>query len=578
MYTAGVLHAPGYVLYSCAGWLVDQALPGGPAFAANALAALATLSALAVLALFARSLTGTTGAAVSVVGLGTAASTWYFAGAAEHNASSLLVSAVAMVGLLQLARSGANRVIDLVALGVGVGLAAASTPMTAASVLAGAGFVVLTRRDRFRRALLAAGVALLTAIGVILLTYLRAHAEPPINWGDATSMSRMVELLSASDFRGPGSSVSGASDGGESVGLPGDLGDLTAVPKHLVSYLAVVVRDLGPVVVVLAGIGFGAARKSAPRIAAVLAVVITTNLLLLALMVGVRLRGFESGLFQGSLLQPTLIAATIAAAYGIAPTVRFAMHVLRRFGTGGLQHDVVAACACLVAIAAPAAITRYAAADHRHPDFGEEYAADVFEELPDGSILVVWGAERAFPLWHAQVVKGVRSDVDVVAGDMLDLGWYREQISEQLGPVPDVGDAFANTNALITGALSRRNVMLDSRAWVALGNTFRLTQYGITAEAIPGEPRTPPEDIATVVERVQRLAAEPWLQDDATQRWPNQEIIGSYVSALLLASNAAGVLGEETQQASLLQSVLTIDPDNTAAHDALAVLAQRSGG
>ena len=85
----------------------------------------------------------------------------------------------------------------------------------------------------------------------------------------------------------------------------------------------------------------------------------------------------------------------------------------------------VASVGLAAVVLVPAVVTHRPHANHRAPAFADQYARNVLGPLPVGSVLLVWGTERTFPLVYSQVVHGLRADVSVIAGDGLSRPWYR---------------------------------------------------------------------------------------------------------------------------------------------------------
>lgn len=166
----------------------------------------------------------------------------------------------------------------------------------------------------------------------------------------------------------------------------------------------------------------------------------------------------------------------------------------------------------------------------------------------------------------------------MIAGDLLDLDWYRDQLrTDHDLAVEDVGNALANLRALTAGTFDTRPVLLDARAWPILGDQFRYDQLGLTVRVIPGTPRQPPTaaDLTALAERLDRLTDDRLLDEPARLRWPNTEIASSYTDAVILAANAAGALHKTALQRDLLQLAIDLDPDRPALRDALRLLEVR---
>jgi len=75
--------------------------------------------------------------------------------------------------------------------------------------------------------------AVIVAVAVWVFVLVRARAEPAVNWGDATNLHRLLQLISQQDFRGAGVTPT---NGGVLLGR---------TPSRTLQYLAIIIRDLG---------------------------------------------------------------------------------------------------------------------------------------------------------------------------------------------------------------------------------------------------------------------------------------------------------------------------------------------
>ncbi len=154
------------------------------------------------------------------------------------------------------------------------------------------------------------------AVGLALgaWTLWRAGQEPAVNWGRADDPAALARLVTMIDFRRDGAGPAGqAVNASQSVGGS----DVLAMPERTVNYVAVLARDLGPAVLGLAGVGAVRLWRRARRVAVASIAMLGTNLLVVALVLGVRVRGFESSLVHGGFLAPALVTLALWAAVGI---------------------------------------------------------------------------------------------------------------------------------------------------------------------------------------------------------------------------------------------------------------------
>jgi hypothetical protein len=202
----------------------------------------------------------------------------------------------------------------------------------------------------------------------------------------------------------------------------------------------------------------------------------------------------------------------------------------------------------------------------------------MFGEVPRGSVLLVWGAERTHALVYQQLVLGARPDVSVVAANGLVSAWYRDQASRQLGvTIPSTDTAhLAHTVAGVAGVLAaRRPVFLDVVAARTLHRQLDYRPVGLVARFLklgagPGQ-----ASAAAVDSEVQRDVDAAQLTDAAWSYWPNFTVRGSYEAALIevarLEVGARNVAAAERA----LSTVVAVDARNRLAQRDLDQL--RSG-
>ena len=289
----GIAHPPGYALFSWLGRLL-QLVPGAePALLANLFSALCAAAAVTLLCLAARAMgLSVAGAAVSALILGFSLTFWQNAVCCEvYPLTVLLLAAV----LLAVCNSDRDRPPPLLCAAFLFGLAVGHQPSAILWVPALA-LVLASRPARPSLSRLALPLLALFLLGLTpaLGTLLRARAGASINWGDPSSVSRLVRHLAGSQYRGLTLGTTGTEFTRRLAGLPG-------------SWL----RELGiPAVLLAAGGLFGLHGKG--RLLIGLLLLLATGLFGLAL----RVPDFTPQLL------PSLVALCLLAGLGLDRIVR----------------------------------------------------------------------------------------------------------------------------------------------------------------------------------------------------------------------------------------------------------------
>jgi hypothetical protein len=70
-----------------------------------------------------------------------------------------------------------------------------------------------------------------------------------------------------------------------------------------------------------------------------------------------------------------------------------------------------------------------------------DYAHDLLQSVDPYALVVTAGDNDTFPLWYAQEVDGVRKDVSVLVLSLANTGWYLRQLQRRAPPTFDAGAA-----------------------------------------------------------------------------------------------------------------------------------------
>jgi hypothetical protein len=123
-----------------------------------------------------------------------------------------------------------------------------------------------------------------------------------------------------------------------------------------------------------------------------------------------------------------------------------------------------------------------------------DWAYNVLMSVEPYGVLVTNGDNDSFPLWYAQNVEGIRTDVAIVLSPYLQTAWYARQLRDATRPCPPGIDPEASPD-----------VITCQRAFRADRMPVALAQAGLDRNAAP------PEDSILPLgdEQIERIAAAP---------------------------------------------------------------------
>ena len=525
----GILHAPGYPLYVLAARLFSVVVPVGTLAARVNLFSLVCATGAVTLTFLLAQRFGASrvGAAAGALTLATGTSFWFYAGYAKHYAfSALLVVAAAYLVTRWIVRPALWR---LVAAGAVVGLlAGAAWQFSVLLVPSLVALLWLGRRPGKREIASAAATVVVVAVAIGAYTMFRASQQPVLNWGGASNLARLSDLVTMEDF-GFGWNTFGGEDEPLQKGVNDR--DVADFPARTARYLVLLSREWSVLAVAVAAIGVAAARRIRV-VFAFLLVAIVLNMIGAGLVIGLRqLPNVNTVLAQGGFLSGLFIVLAVAVAFGvdaIASAFARARWAKPRGWVGPAGGVALAA-----ALIAPALITHYRSANHRIPPYAEQYAENVFATLPADAVLFVWGAERAFPLVHAQVVEGVRPDVLLVYADALHRPWYQEQLARELDidvrPAGDRADVAADA---VRQSEEIRPTFVDMRAMTVLRREMRYRLHGLIAAPVDDAPDVAlsPADLRELEEVIAGYAVDGVYHDGYRRRFPNGRVLLAYAT------------------------------------------------
>jgi hypothetical protein len=523
----GVLHAPGYPAYVLAARAFATLEPlGSWALRVNLFSVVCASLTIGVVYLIARRFgAGVTGAVIGAFTLATTVSVWFYAGFAKHYPFSALLVATAILCFCAWEATGrpARLVLSAVLLGACTG---ASWQLAVIVVI---GFVVAIvfgeRKPRVVEAVIATGALAAVAVALLVFLLVRARQDPALNWGDARTVARLVDLVRQRDFGLGGSSVSG-------------FAVLGRVPGRTMTYLGVLVHELGIGAILLAiGGAVGALWRSGRAHALFLAVVGVLNIAFAIVAAGLdKIDGFQSGLIVGGFLLDVFIVVAILVALGTTELLQLATEWARS-QTARPQGDPwtpgrIRAGITVVVVAAllvPSVVVHYQYANHREPPFVDRYAQRVLAELPPHAVLVVGGYGWALPILYRQIVDHERTDVTVVDGGTTTRAWYREQLSRRYdvgGAIRGDTDGYDPLVRLIKYWRTSRPVFLDTTGMAVLRDAVGYRAQGFIGEVVfDGSLRDHPgTGLDAIATQLDRADVEDGVTTQARSSFPNATI------------------------------------------------------
>ncbi len=105
-----------------------------------------------------------------------------------------------------------------------------------------------------------------------------------------------------------------------------------------------------------------------------------------------------------------------------------------------LSPNAAASLASVVVLSAPVVMGLENFDDHsrRHITAPRDYAANFLESCAPNAILFTYGDNDTYPLWYAQEVEGIRTDVRVVNLSLIAVDWYINQLRRKVNDSPPI--------------------------------------------------------------------------------------------------------------------------------------------
>jgi hypothetical protein len=253
-------------------------------------------------------------------------------------------------------------------------------------------------------------LAFAIGLGVYLLVPLRALAQPPINWGDATTPDRFFALISAQLYRGYA---------------------LSTVPQEfltrIVAFAQLVVVQYGWLGVVLGTLGIYHALVTPNHTWRWLALTIGLYLLF-----ALSYNTPDSALY----LIPVWMFGAWAIARGTLSVIQWVNYHLLSTVTHRFHPWILL---LIIFLLGPlfTVITHYRIMNLRDEYTAVEFANRILTSTPPGAIVITGNDGHTFALWYHRIAAGSRPDLAIVDRRLAGYEWYAAMLHAQ-GSAPQL--------------------------------------------------------------------------------------------------------------------------------------------
>ena len=321
-------------------------------------------------------------------------------------------------------------------------------------------YVVLTDPRALLRPRFLVAAALVVAVGtsVNLFIPIRAHFDPYLNQGEATTWPALKAVLAREQFGKPSVFDNpmyppGPDNPGHTLVLYG---------QQLLNYVQYFAWQFGrdwlpgmraSLAVLFAALGLLGARRhwrAERRAAFAMATLMLT--LTVALVFYLNFRWGYSQPFGGPGLEHEVrerdyfFIASFAAwgvwvGMGIATLMEWIDEALAARAATPAPARLWAPSALVLLLALVPLAGNRLTAPRNGETLARDYAHDVLQSVDPYALVVTAGDNDTFPLWYAQEVDGVRKDVSVLVLSLANTGWYVRQLQRRAPPTFDAGAA-----------------------------------------------------------------------------------------------------------------------------------------
>ena len=249
-------------------------------------------------------------------------------------------------------------------------------------------------------------------LGAAIYVYmpLRAAEGPPVNWGDADTLSGMAWMLSGGPYQ-------------EYVfGVPAE-----SVRERVLSWLDLVFAQFNPLGLFLGLIVVGQLRAWAPRF-------------FVSTLVSIGLLSIYSVSYNTVDFEVLMVPAFLLFSVWVAAGFFWIMATwIRDFTEGGgpswLRVELLASHQILLLsvlgfflLPGISVVLNYSSQNLRDDRGAYEYASSVLDAVPDGSVVLSDREVSAFSLWYMRYVDRPERDVATIVAPLLQFDWYRRDV------------------------------------------------------------------------------------------------------------------------------------------------------
>ncbi len=136
-----------------------------------------------------------------------------------------------------------------------------------------------------------------------------------------------------------------------------------------------------------------------------------------------------------SAIIPSLVTAALFCA--VVAALTFA---IRAVSGGGSNFKMAGIAASFICLLVPALMAQQEWDDHDRSKktIAPDLAKDYLESCEPNAILFTFGDNDTYPLWYAQEVEGIRTDIRIINTSLLGIDWYINQLRYKINDAPGV--------------------------------------------------------------------------------------------------------------------------------------------